>query len=103
MFTQDLSRQWRHDRRDTNLAIARSGKAYAMLPMGAPNADCAQKIEVLAPDGTSCGSFDATLASGNCRTEDLALTLGGTPIQPMPRELSSQDSCSYRWWKDALR
>ena len=53
--------------------------------------------------GTSCGSFDATLASGKCRTEDLNLGLGGTPIQPMPRELSSRDSCSYRWWKDALR
>ena len=95
--------KWLKDRRDTNLAIARSGKAYAMLPMGAPNADCGQKIEVLAPDGTSCGSFDATLASGKCRTEDLNLGLGGTPIQPMPRELSSRDSCSYRWWKDALR
>jgi List-Bact-rpt repeat protein len=95
--------QWLRDRRDTNFGITRSGKAYAMLPMGAPDAGCAQKVEVLAADGTSCGSLDATLAAGRCRTEDVALSLDGTPIQPVPKELSKQDLCSYRWWKDALR
>lgn len=94
--------QWLKGRRNTNFGIARGGKAYAFLPMGAPNADCAQKIEVLAPDGTSCGSLDATIASGLCRTEDVVLSLGGTPIQRMP-EGQQQDTCSYRWWKDALR
>jgi hypothetical protein len=95
--------QWLKDRRDTNLSIARSGKAYATLPMGAPDRGCAQKIEVLAPDGTSCGSFDVSLGSGTCRTEDVALSLGGSPIQPVSKEFSQQDTCSYRWWKDALR
>jgi hypothetical protein len=43
-----------------------------------------------------------TIASGRCRTQDVALSFGGTPIQPMPKELSQNDMCSYRWWKDAV-
>jgi hypothetical protein len=94
--------QWLTSRPSTNLAIARSGKAYAMLPLGAPNADCAQKVEILAPDGTSCGSFDAGLGSGQCRTEDLALTKDDTPIQLLPKDPATPSSCSWRWWPGAL-
>jgi hypothetical protein len=93
--------QWLTDRPNTNLAIARSGAAYALLPMGAPDVDCAQKVDVVAPDGTSCGSFDASIASGKCRTEDFGLGLDGTPVQLLPR--SSADTCDYRWWPTALR
>jgi len=95
--------KWLTDRPSTNMALARSGRAYAMLPMGAPGADCAQKIEVMASDGTACGSFDATIASGTCRTEDVGLTLEGTPVQLLPKNLSSPNTCSYRWWAHALR
>src|SRR3954470_3565059 len=94
--------QWLKDRANTNLALARGGKAYAVLPMGAPDVDCTQKIDVLAPDGTSCGTLDMTVASGRCRTEDVALSFGGTPIQSMPQQLSPKDMCSFRWWKDAV-
>jgi hypothetical protein len=100
--TPQTAPKWLSDRPNTNMALARSGHAYAMLPMGAPGADCAQKIEVMAPDGTACGSFDATIASGTCRTEDLALTLEGTPVQLLPNNLSSPNTCSYRWWAHAL-
>ena len=93
---------WLKSRPDTDLAIVRGNKAYAVLPMGAPGTDCAQKIEVLAPDGTSCGALDATIAAGQCRTEDVAISLDGTPIQPLPRA-AGQDTCSYRWWTHALR
>jgi hypothetical protein len=95
--------QWMKDRPNTQLAVARSGKAYAVLPMGAPDADCAQKVEVMAPDGTSCGSFDIGIASGKCRTENVSLSLDGTPIQLMPRELSQPYTCSYRSWLHALQ
>jgi hypothetical protein len=91
---------WLKDRPNTSLAIVRGVKAYAVLPMGAPEDDCAQRIEVLAPDGTSCAALDVSIGSGRCRTDDVAISLTGTPIQPLPR---SQDLCSYRWWKDALR
>jgi len=73
---------------------------HAVLPMGASDDDCAQRIEVLAPDGTSCAALDVSVGTGRCRTEDVASSLTGTPIHPLPR---SQDLCSYRWWKDALR
>jgi hypothetical protein len=95
--------QWMKDRPNTQLAVARSGKAYALLPMGAPNGDCAQKVEVIAPDGTSCGAFDISVAGGKCRTENVSLSLDGTPIQLMPRELSQPNTCSYRSWLHALQ
>lgn len=95
--------KWLTDRPGTSMAIARSGNAYAMLPLGAPDADCAQKVEVIAPDGTACGSFDATIASGGCRTEDLALGLDGTLIQLLPKNLRGSNTCAYRWWPHALR
>jgi hypothetical protein len=94
---------WLVDRPNTNLVLARRGKAYAVLPLGGPGADCAQKIEVLATDGASCGSFDVTVARGQCRTEDMGLGRDGTPIQLMPKALAAANTCSYRWWPAALR
>jgi Divergent InlB B-repeat domain len=95
--------QWLKGRPNTNLALARGGKAYALLPMGAPDVQCAQRVELVAPDGTSCGSLDATIAAGRCRTEDMTVSLRGTPIQQMPADPTQPPLCSYRWWKDALR
>jgi hypothetical protein len=95
--------QWMKDRPSTNLALTGSRRAYAVLPMGAPDADCAQKVEIVAPDGTSCGSFDIGIGAGKCRTEDVGLSLDGTPIQLMPRELVQPNTCAYRWWQHALR
>jgi len=94
--------QWMKDRPSTQLALTRSGRAFAVLPMGAPDADCDQKVEIVAPDGTSCGSFDIGIAAGKCRTEDVGLGLDGSPIQLMPRNLSQANTCSYRWWQHAL-
>ncbi len=93
---------WLVQRPNTNLAIARSGTAYAVLPMGEPGADCMQRIEILAPDGTSCGSFDAAIAAGQCRTEDMGLGLDDTPIQLMPAAQAPAGSCSWRWWPRAI-
>jgi len=61
----------------------------------------AQKVEIIAPDGTSCGSFDASLGSGKCRTEDLSLALDDTPVQTLPKDPSAR-SCTWRWWVQAL-
>jgi len=94
--------QWLASRPNTNMAIVRAGRAYAMLPLGAPAAVCGQMIDVLMPDGTQCGSFSVGLESGQCRTEDVTLALDGTPIQLRPRE-SVAGSCAYRWWPSALR
>jgi hypothetical protein len=95
--------KWMTDRPNTQLAITRSNKGYAVLPLGAPDADCDQKVEVLAADGASCGSLDIGIASGKCRTENVSLSMDSTPIQLMPRELSQPSTCSYRWWLHALQ
>src|SRR5205823_9096123 len=78
--------QWLASRPNTNMAIVRSGRAYAMLPLGAPAAVCGQMIDIVAPDGTLCGSFAVGLESGQCRTEDVTLAFDGTPIQLRPRD-----------------
>lgn len=101
--TVSAAPQWLLGRPNTNMGIVRSGKAYAMVPLGAPNADCSQKIEVLAADGTSCGSFDAGMGSGTCRTWDLTVTLDGTPVQILSKSDQAAYSCSWRWWPKALR
>jgi len=91
---------WLASRPDTNLAIIRGGTGYAMLTLGVPAGPCKQMIDILAPDGTQCGSFDLGSESGQCPTEDVALSLDGTPIQlrnPLP------GTCAYRWWPFALR
>src|SRR5205814_1475283 len=86
----------------TMQALARSGRAYAVLPHGAPGTDCSQRVEILAADGTSCGSFEAAIAAGQCRTQDAALGLDDTPIQLMPLALTPAGSCTYRWWPRAV-
>jgi hypothetical protein len=99
----DPAPKWMTDRPNTNLGIGLSARAYAVLPMGAPGASCAQQVEVVAPDGTSCGSLDVSIGTGTCRTEDMSLSRDGTPIQLMPRELTQPNTCAYRWWQHALR
>ena len=94
--------KWLTNRPNTNMAILRSGRAHAMLPLGAPAAVCGQTIDVVAPDGTLCGSFNVGLESGQCRTEDVTLAMDGTPIQLRPRDTVA-GSCAYRWWPSALR
>jgi hypothetical protein len=94
--------QWLASRPNTNLAIIRGGNGYAMLPLGAPAAVCMQRADILAPDGTQCGSFNLGLESGQCRTEDVALGLDGTPIQLRPAG-AVPGTCAYRWWPSALR
>jgi hypothetical protein len=94
---------WLASRNNTQLSITRSGRGYALLPMGGPDADCAQKIEVLAADGASCGSFDASAGAGRCRTENIGLGRDDTPIQLLPSTMTQPNTCAWRWWPGALR
>ena len=71
------------------------GRFYEALLRG-------QMIDILAPDGTQCGSLNLGLESGQCRTEDVTLALDGTPIQLRPRDTVA-GSCAYRWWPSALQ
>ena len=55
-----------------------------MLPEGETAIPCTQRLEVVAPDGTSCGSRDYPIAAGTCDTSPLTLAADGTVIQQLP-------------------
>jgi hypothetical protein len=100
---------WMLARRDARLQIARGGRAYAVLPLGARGVACTQRVEVVAPDGTSCGSTDYPIAGASCDTLDLLLGADGTIIQQLPKGLEATNdvvgghTCTWRWWSAALR
>ena len=95
---------WLVSRPDMDLAFARQNAAYAMLPMGKPSAACTQTVELLARDGTACGSVSLPIASasGTCRTEDVVLGADGTLVEVIPRDLRG-DTCEWVFWGGALR
>jgi hypothetical protein len=73
--------------------------------------NCSQPVEVIAPDGTSCGATDYPIAPGACDTLALTLAEDGTVIQQLPTamevtdppNIDSNHSCTWRWWTAALR
>jgi len=99
---------WLASRPNTNLALARGGKAYAILPNGAANSACTQRLELVSPSGNTCAHWDLDIASGNCATSELHLGMDGTILQHTPTELERNpfgrpQSCTLRYWPDALR
>jgi len=101
---------WMISHRDVQLEIARGGRAYAALPYGARQVTCSQRVEVFAPDGTSCGSRDFPIAAGTCDTRDVTLGADGTIIQQLPLSMETQrnpyngsHTCTWRWWAGALQ
>lgn len=102
--------RWMTDRPDTKLQIVRGGKAYAVLPYGAANVPCTQKVEIVAADGTSCGSTSYPIAAGTCNTPDLSVAQDGTVIQGLPasmetvtNEFRAWHTCTWRWWTRAAQ
>ena len=63
----------------------------------------AQRVEIVAPDGTSCGARDFPIAAGTCETKDLTVGWDGTVIQGLPTALETagqpfdQRTCTLRW------
>jgi hypothetical protein len=101
---------WMTSRPDTRLQITRNGRAYAALPYGAPGVTCAQRVDLLAADGTLCSAATYPIAAGSCNTHDLTLGLDGTVIQQLPGEMETAfqgnvnvNTCTWRWWAGALR
>jgi hypothetical protein len=96
-------------RRDMKLLIARRGKAYAALPLGSKAVACTQRVEIVAPDGTSCGATDYAIAGGTCDTLDVEMAADGTIIQRLPTALEQTNdivfghTCTWRWWPQAAR
>jgi hypothetical protein len=100
--------EWMVTRPDSALQIARGGQAYAVLPLGAKGVPCTQRVEIVAADGTSCGTREFKIADGICDTHDLTLGLDGTVIQRLPDSMESRSdvgatTCTWRWWPAAAR
>jgi hypothetical protein len=99
---------WLTSRPDTWIEPVRGNTAYAVLPMGAQGTACDQKVEVLAPDGASCGSLDFPIASSTCDTFDLRLGVDGTVLQKLPASLEQAPgaavrNCTVRFWPALLK
>jgi hypothetical protein len=94
---------WLKSRPDTRLYIARGGKAYALVPEGAPNVDCAQSVEVVTSSGASCGSRQFRAAQGQCRTLGMTVGADGTLMQQTPQGMDAPGVCSWRYFPGALR
>jgi hypothetical protein len=101
--------QWLVSRPNVQLVITHKGHAYATVPYRAIDVPCTQRVEVLAPDGTLCGSRDYPIAAGTCTTGDVTLSLGGTVIQQLPAAMESatafdgNHTCTWRYWPGALQ
>ncbi|GAC1348535.1 MAG: hypothetical protein NVSMB23_29740 [Myxococcales bacterium] len=94
---------WLLARPETKLAMARGGRAYALLPEGS-SASCAQTpgaqtAEVIAPSGKSCGAAKFTDPQASCSLE---VGYDGTVLQQVTTE-ESRHNCSMRWWPGLLR
>ena len=99
---------WLTSHPNTNLAIARGGKAYVLLPNGEAGGACTQRLELFSPSGNSCAHWDLQIAGASCTTSELHLGLDGTILQHTPTELESNpggrpQSCTLRYWPAALR
>jgi len=96
---------WMQTRPDTRLRTIRGGRAWAAFSTLRHAVDCANKIEILAADGTSCAQMELRIAPGLCHLLDLAIGPEGTVVQTLPREvaLPNGDNVVWRWWPRLLR
>jgi len=102
---------WMKARPDTDLALARAGAAYAVLPNGGSGQHCSQDLELVSRSGNSCAKWTLDLGGGGtCDTLELHLGLEGTILQRLPFELESNPdgmgrtkTCTLRFWTGALK
>jgi hypothetical protein len=100
--------QWLTAKPDTTLHMAHGGTAYALIDLPRFTPDCAQRIEMLADSGKSCGSLVFRAAEGACQTAGLTVGYDGTVIQQLPNEFEvqqpdiSSQTCTWHWWPALL-
>jgi hypothetical protein len=100
---------WLSSRPAQAVHMARGGRAYAFFDFpGYRNASpCAQRIEIVAPSGRSCGTAVFPIASASCTTR-LNINVGydGTVIQALPFEQRHNDdgtvTCTWQSWPGFL-
>ncbi len=95
---------WLAQRRG-RLEIVRGGRAYALLPPTPSAPVCTQQVEVLAPDGTSCGVMTFETEPGACASDPLVLGADGTILQQQPLAHlleNGMNGCIEKWWPGIL-
>ncbi len=107
---------WLASRPNSALHVIRGGQAYAVYPAPwtaqgywgptsyvIPPDPCPQSVEVLLPDGESCGSAQLPNGSGIC---DIELGADGTLIQLLPIQTNCDASgdcaCAWQFWPGYL-
>ncbi|MGZ6142887.1 MAG: hypothetical protein ACXWLM_06090 [Myxococcales bacterium] len=84
---------WMLSRPGADLHVARGGRAWASLTRAA---NCADSVEIIAPDGTSCGS--AELSQGACDRPRPEVGVDGTVVQA-----TTGPPAAWSWWPAMLR
>ena len=93
--------------RQGRLERVREGRAYALL-LPAQSEACGRRVEVLAPDGTTCGTL--TFGAETCQNQQLVLGAEGSILQRQElahalknSEGDSYNGCTLTWWPGLLR
>jgi len=103
---------WMTSRPDTRIQVSPDRLSYAFLPYGEQAVNCSQHVDVVAPDGTTCGTLSYPIAAGSCDTRDMAMGEDGTILQPLPsamEQVTPPDApvyghtCTWRFWRNAVR
>lgn len=97
--------------RPLQVHVARGGRAYAFfeLPGTGDQPPCAQRIEIVAPSGRSCGTAAFPVAGASCTTRpNIDAGYDGTVIQAFPPEMQRHNddgtvTCTWQSWPGFLR
>jgi hypothetical protein len=83
--------------------LARNGRAYALVsiaPFG--EAICANAVEIVAPDGQSCGKVAFPAGPGVCDWASVQIGYDGTLVQRVPPPadacVGGTCICTWHWW-----
>jgi hypothetical protein len=100
---------WLSSRPVEAVHMARGGHAYAFfgLPVSRSASPCAQRTEIVAPSGRSCGTAVFPIASVSCTTGKINVGYDGTVIQSLPFEMQQHNddgtlTCTWRSWPGFL-
>jgi hypothetical protein len=102
---------WLAARPNVLLHMVHGGTGYAVIPQaGARNPTCQQTIEVVAPDGTSCGTASFAVDAAVCTTSSIIVGYDGTVVQQLPQErepactaAGHSCNCTWRSWPGFFR
>ena len=100
---------WLSSRPAEAVHIARGGRAYAFFELSGHSgvSPCAQRIEIVAPSGRSCGTAVFPIASASCTTGKINVGYDGTVIQALPPEMQRHNddgtlTCTWQSWPGFL-